>query len=99
MDSNYSVMASFEAPPPVQYRLVIFSAAGGSVTTPGEDGFMYDAVTVVNLVATPASGYKFAEWTGNVTTITNVNAASTTITMNGDYYICAHFRHIHCTGA
>jgi len=99
MDSNYSVMANFEVPPPVQYRLAIFSIAGGSVTTPGEDGFTYDAGTVVNLVATPAKGYRFVKWTGNVTTIASVNSTSTTITINGDYYICAHFRDIPCTGA
>ena len=98
IDSNYSVMANFEVPPPVQYRLAIFSTAGGSVTTPGEDSFTYDAGTVVNLVATPASGYKFAKWTGDVGTIANVNAASTNITMSGNYYICANFREIPCTG-
>lgn len=99
MDSNYSVMANFEVPPPVQYRLAIFSTAGGSVTTPGDDAFTYDAGTVVNLVATPARNYKFVKWTGNVTTIADVNTASTTITLNGNYYICAHFQDIPCTGA
>jgi hypothetical protein len=99
VNGNYSIMANFAVPPPVQYRLAIFSTAGGSVTSPGEDSFTYDAGTVVNLVATPAGGYKFVKWTGNVTNIANVNAASTTITMNDNYYICAHFRDIPCTGA
>jgi len=99
IDSNYSVMANFEVPPPIQYRLAIFSTAGGSVTTPGEDAFTYDAGTVVNLVAAPARNYKFVKWTGNVTTIADVNTASTTITMNGNYYVCAHFQDIPCTGA
>jgi hypothetical protein len=99
VNGNYSIMANFEVPPPVQYRLAIFSTAGGSVTTPGKDSFTYDAGTVVNLVATPAGGYKFVKWTGNVTNIANVNAASTTITMNDNYYICAHFQDIPCTGA
>jgi uncharacterized repeat protein (TIGR02543 family) len=98
VNGNYSIMANFEVPPPVQYRLAIFATAGGLVTTPGEDSFTYDAGTVVNLVATPASGYKFAKWTGDVDTIANVNAASTNITMNGNYYICANFREIPCTG-
>jgi hypothetical protein len=99
VNGNYSIMANFEVPPPVQYRLAIFSTAGGSVTTPGEDSFTYDAGAVANLVATPAGGYKFVKWTGNVTNIANVNAASTTITMNDNYYICAHFQDIPCTGA
>ena len=47
---------------------------------------------MVNLVVTPARGYKFAKWSGDVDTIANVNAASTNITMNGNYYICANFR-------
>jgi hypothetical protein len=46
---------------------------------------------VVNLVASPATGYQFVNWTGNVGTIANVNAASTTITMNGNYLITANF--------
>ena len=98
VNGNYSIMANFEVPPPVQYRLAIFATAGGLVTTPGEDSFTYDAGTVVNLVATPASGYKFAKWTGDVDTIANVNAASTNITMSGNYYIVAYFRDIPCTG-
>jgi len=98
VNGNYSIMAKFEVPPPVQYRLAIFSTAGGSVTTPGEDSFTYDAGTVVRLAATPIGNHEFNKWTGNVTTIADVNAASTTITMNGDYYICAHFLDIPCTG-
>jgi ribosomal protein L21E len=98
VNGNCSIMANFEVPPPVQYRLAIFSTAGGSVTTPGEGSFTYDTGTVVNLVATPASGYKFNKWTGDVGTIANVNAASTNITMSGNYYIAANFRDIPCTG-
>jgi len=95
VNGNYSIMANFEV---VQYRLVIFSAAGGSVTTPGDGSFTYDAGTVVNLVATPAKDHKFNKWTGDVDTIANVNAASTNITMSGNYYIVANFREIPCTG-
>ena len=98
VNDNYYIMAKFEIPPTVQYRLAIFSTAGGLVTTPGEDGFTYNAGTVVNLMATPARGYEFTKWTGDVDTISNVNAASTTITMNGDYYICAHFREDYTCG-
>ena len=95
VNGNYSIMANFEV---VQYRLVIFSAAGGSVTTPGDGSFTYDTGTVVNLVATPAKDHKFNKWTGDVDTIANVNAASTNITMSGNYYIVASFREIPCTG-
>jgi hypothetical protein len=98
VNGNYSIMANFEVPPPVQYSLTIFSTAGGSVTTTGKGTHIYDEGTVVNLVATPASGYKFHKWTGDVDTIANVNAASTNITMSGNYYIVANFRDIPCTG-
>jgi hypothetical protein len=92
VNGDYSVMANFELPTPVQYSLNIVGPVYGSVITPGEGRFMYEEGKVVNLVAEPAGGYDFAMWTGNVDTIANVNGASTTITMNSDYYICAHFR-------
>ena len=86
-----TVTAHFEVIPPVQYSLTISSTTGGSVTTPGEGTFIRGAGTVVNLAATPAGGYAFVNWTGNVATIANVNAAYTTITMNGNYSITANF--------
>jgi hypothetical protein len=73
------------------YTLTIASTAGGSVTTPGEGTFTYDEGTVVNLTATPNSGYHFVNWTGNVSTIADVSAAATAITMQGDYKITANF--------
>ena len=76
---------------PVEYELTISSSAGGSVTTPGEGAFTHDAGTVVSLMTSPDSGYRFADWTGDVNTIADVNAASTTITMSGDYSITANF--------
>jgi hypothetical protein len=92
VNGNYAIMANFEALAPVQYSLNIIGPARGSVITPGEGRFIYEEGTVVNLVAEPASGYECARWTGDVDTVSNVNAASTTITMNGSYYMCAHFR-------
>jgi hypothetical protein len=76
---------------PVQYNLTISSTEGGNVTTPGEGTFTYDAGTVVSLNATPDAGYSFVNWTGNVSIIADVNAAVTTVTMNGDYTITANF--------
>jgi len=46
---------------------------------------------VVNLLAEPEAGYQFANWTGNVGTIVNANAALTTITANDSYSIRANF--------
>ncbi len=94
MNDNYSIQANFMAIAPAQYRLTISSSAGGSVATPGEGTFTYSPGAVVNLVAAPDVGYYFVNWTGNVGTIANVNAASTTITVNGDYSITANFQFI-----
>jgi len=80
-----------EEAPPVEYDLTISSTAGGSVTTPGEGTFSYGEGTPVGLVATAAEGYDFVNWTGDVGTMTNRNAAATTIIMNGDYSITANF--------
>jgi uncharacterized protein YkwD len=91
MSGNYSIQANFEAIPPSQYSLAISSTAGGSVTTPGEGTFVGDAGLVVSLVATPATGYQFVNWTGDVGTVANVNSASTTVTINDSYSITAVF--------
>lgn len=94
--------------PPLKYYLTIRKSIGGSVTTPGQttfanvnsDGnytFFYPGTGshVVNLVATPAnSGYEFVNWTGDVSTIGNSTATTTTITItpNRDYEIKANFQ-------
>jgi hypothetical protein len=71
--------------------LTICSCKGGSVTTPGEGKFSYVPGTVVYIVASPAVGYRFANWIGDVGTIANVYEPGTTITMNGDYSVAANF--------
>jgi len=80
------------APAPIaRYNLTISSTGGGSVTLPGEGTFTYDAGTVVDLVAEAEEGCKFVEWTGDVAGIADVNSASTTVAMNGDYSVAAVF--------
>jgi hypothetical protein len=90
MGGNYSIISNFVA----VYNLNTSSTTGGSITTPGEGTFTYDEGTVVGLVATPNDGYRFVSWTGSVGTIANVNAATTTITMSGNYSITANFEEI-----
>jgi hypothetical protein len=53
--------------------------------------FTYDEGKAVDLVAEADEGYIFVNWTGNVSAIADVYAASTTITMNGHYSITANF--------
>lgn len=78
----------------IRYNLTISSTSGGSVTTPGETTLTYNEGEVIHLVATPVAGYRFVEWTGDVPTIANTDAASTTITMQGNYKITPNFEAI-----
>jgi len=73
------------------YALTVASTTGGSVTTPGEVTRTYEAGMVVDLVVEAEEGYWFVQWTGDVNSIADVNDATTTITMNGDYSIAANF--------
>ena len=101
MNDDYSVIANFEAIPPAQYTLTISSTEGGSVTTPGQGTFRYDAGAVVNLVTESEEGYKFFTWTGDIEMMASFNASSSTahnqppmhfsITIEGNYAITAHF--------
>ena len=87
MNLDYSIQANFALD--TTFTLTVSSSPGGTVTTPGIGTFgPYNAGQVVNLVATPDTGYHFVNWTGPVA---NSNAASTTITMNGNYSIQANF--------
>ena len=78
----------------VEYDLTVSSTTGGSVTAPGEGVFTRDMGAVVSLVARADEGYGFVNWTGDVDTVADVDAAETTITMNGDYAITANFEAI-----
>jgi hypothetical protein len=64
------------------------STTGSSVTIPGEGTFTYGEGTVPDLVAEAYAGHLFDEWTGDVSTIADVNAA---IAMNGYYAITVNF--------
>ena len=94
--------------PPEKYYLKISSTRGGSVATPGHTTFanvnsagatifFYPGTgnTLVNLAATPFSdNWEFVDWSGDVSTIADVNSAATTIavTPNRDYEITANFQ-------
>jgi hypothetical protein len=78
----------------VTYDLTTSSTDGGSVTTPGGGTYTYGEDVIVDLVAAAEDGYRFVEWTGDVGTIADVYAASTAITINGDYSITASFEEI-----
>lgn len=86
----FMVLGNSIACGPTTYTLTMSSTAGGNVT-PGVGAHTCNASQVVNLVATPDSGYRFVNWTGGGTDIANATAATTTITMNADHTVTAHF--------
>ena len=90
MRDSYSVTANFELEEG-WYSLITSSTEGGSVTTPGEGAYVYEANTEVELIAEAGEHYLFVEWTGDVDTVGDVYAAATNITMNDSYSITAHF--------
>jgi hypothetical protein len=92
MNGDYNITASFMA----VYDLTTNRTEGGSVTEPGEGTFTYDEGTVIDLLAVADACYEFINWTGDVGTIADADAASTNITMNGDYSITANFALINC---
>jgi peptidoglycan hydrolase-like amidase len=78
------------------YTLIVDFTTGGTVTVdglpiPGKAILTYHPGTAVSLNATPSAGYRFGEWTGNVSSIADVNAGSTSIVMRDDYSIMANF--------
>ena len=76
-----------------QYTVKISSGLGGTVTTPGEGLFRFPAGAVVNLVAEAERSYEFAGWVSNSRTIANARNATTTITLNKNYYfVIANFK-------
>jgi hypothetical protein len=76
-----------------QYTLKISSGLGGTVTTPGEGLFRYPAGSVVNLVAEADRFYEFNTWVSNSGTIADTSSATTTITLDRNFYfVIANFR-------
>ena len=93
MNDSYSITANFESwhPEPVAL-LTVSSTGGGSVTSPGEGTFPCALGSMVILMAEANDGYQFDHWTGEVDTIADVEAATTTITMDSSYSIRADFQ-------
>ncbi len=74
-------------PPPVgQFNLTVNATAGGSVSPSGTHS--YAIGSIVNIRATPAQGWHFTNWSGDVA---NPSYVSTTATMNGNKIITANF--------
>ncbi|RME20968.1 MAG: hypothetical protein D6800_12625, partial [Candidatus Zixiibacteriota bacterium] len=70
------------------YLDISSSPADGGSTTPATGVYEYAMNAVVGIEATPAPGYVFVGWTGNVA---DPNSPTTTITMAGDQTVVANF--------
>jgi uncharacterized repeat protein (TIGR02543 family) len=89
MDSNKSVTANFRV---IQYTLATsVSPPGSGLVSP--DGGIYDIGSTVTLTATPAAGYEFVSWSGDVSS----TEPEVTITMDADKSVTAGFHIIQHT--
>jgi hypothetical protein len=77
--------------PVARYNLTVSSTEGGKVVSPGEGIFGCLEGRSVILIADSDNGYHFVNWTGDVSTLADVNSTATTITMYGDYSIMTNF--------
>jgi uncharacterized repeat protein (TIGR02543 family) len=84
IDCNKIVTANFS---PVVNTLILQLNGNGSIT-PGTGTYDYAEGTVVNLTATPRSGWQFDGWTGDVA---DANSAETTVTIDSDKTVTARF--------
>ena len=84
MDGNKSITANFSA---MTYILTM-AVNGNGTTDPPAGEHAYSAGTVVNITATPTSGWKFNHWSGFPA---NASSPNTTVTMNTNKTITANF--------
>ena len=80
---------SYNASFNTSYLLTTAVSPGGAGTVSPVSGSYYPAGTPVPLVATAATGYKFANWTGSP--VASANSASTNVTMSGPETVTANF--------
>ncbi len=72
-----------------QYTLTVaVDPTAGGTTVPAPGSYPYDENTLVNLTATPAPGYRFDHWTGDVAAPLSAN---TTVTIHGNVTVTAVF--------
>src|SRR5262252_994169 len=86
------VLCSLAAPAAAQYTLSIHTLGSGTVSA--SPAGPYAARTVVTLTASPASGWSFSSWSGNLTGYANPG----TLIMNGNYTVTATFDQVGYAG-
>jgi hypothetical protein len=88
MSSDQSVTANFE-PIPTYTLTMQVSPQGSGTTEPSVGNHTFFEGTEINITATPANGYEFVNWTGD---IADPNDPTTTLTINTDEIVTANFR-------
>jgi len=86
MNSNKTIIANFTQLPTYTLTVTNVPAAGGTVTK-SPDATSYPQGSTVTLTATPAYGYVFSSWSGDVTGTTN----PVTVTMDGNKAVTANY--------
>ncbi len=91
---DWALVAFAIKPQGAQHTLAVNTVGSGSVAL-NPSGGTYDAGTVVTLTATPAAGYQFSGWSGDLSGSTT----PATITMNGNKNVTATFTEIPSGGS
>ena len=94
---NPNIVGECSAPvgvaPPYEQLMIQVSPAGAGTTTPAPGSYNEYQGTVVSLTATPALGYTFGSWSGNVG---NQQGASTPIVMLEPQVVTTNFVVCNC---
>jgi N-acetylneuraminic acid mutarotase len=83
-----STATSYTATFSTSYQLTTAASPSADGTVTPQSGTYYASGAVVNLTATPNSGYSFTSWTGSVA---GPGSASTTVTMSAAQSVTANF--------
>jgi hypothetical protein len=82
-----AIIATFKADLIPEHTLTINAdPAAGGTTDPGVGSYDYDEGSLVDIDATPATGYEFDHWSGDCT-----GAGACQVTMDADMSVTAHF--------
>jgi len=92
--ARYTLQLAAGLPAPELVTLTLDSTPGGWVAWPGEEEFTHEEGMEVALVAMWDEGYQFSHWSGDVDTITDITADFTTIVMDSDKSVTAHFEEV-----
>ncbi len=87
MDQDRAVVATFNPIEYDQYSLTAATEGQGSVSLDPAGG-TYNAGTLVNLTATPAEGWEFVQWSGDLSSEFDAE----TLIMDENKSVTAHFR-------